>query len=125
MCAWFVPHSRFSEFHLHAGRRPDLDEIFAHGDDLAEVAAHLVVHEREPVGDPEAERGVRAVEGAFVHVDGFEESLCDKYPAFYRSWGQAGSMGIPRKRMEGDATNTWRCHSILACSTVTSVLISW
>ena len=37
---------------VHPGRLPDLDHVAADSLDLLEVAAHLVVELREPVGDP-------------------------------------------------------------------------
>jgi len=64
--------------HVHARRLPHLDQVLADGLDLMQVAAHLVVHEREPVGDPEDERA--ADRRQLVHVDGLVQPLCDVHP---------------------------------------------
>mmetsp|Transcript_45563 Transcript_45563/g.126450 ORF Transcript_45563/g.126450 Transcript_45563/m.126450 type:complete len:264 (-) Transcript_45563:291-1082(-) len=66
-------------FHVHAGGLPNLDEVLADSLDFVEVAAHLVVHQRKPIRDPELESpaGLRAL----VHVDGLEDTLRDVHAA--------------------------------------------
>mmetsp|Transcript_22161 Transcript_22161/g.53683 ORF Transcript_22161/g.53683 Transcript_22161/m.53683 type:complete len:209 (-) Transcript_22161:294-920(-) len=66
---------------IHPGGLPHLDEVPADYHDLFEVSSHLIVHEREPVGYPEAERRVSAREGASVDVHALEKSLRDVHPS--------------------------------------------
>mmetsp|Transcript_77269 Transcript_77269/g.185070 ORF Transcript_77269/g.185070 Transcript_77269/m.185070 type:complete len:228 (-) Transcript_77269:220-903(-) len=65
--------------HVHACGLPNLDEVLAHRADLLDVASHLVIHQREPVGHPEDE--LSACLGALVHAHGLVNSLGDVHPA--------------------------------------------
>lgn len=65
--------------HVHPRRRPHLDEVLPDCLDAIEVATHLVVHQGEPVSDPEDERAART--GALVDVHCLEHALRDVHPA--------------------------------------------
>mmetsp|Transcript_36225 Transcript_36225/g.67255 ORF Transcript_36225/g.67255 Transcript_36225/m.67255 type:complete len:234 (+) Transcript_36225:1655-2356(+) len=71
LCDLLAGPSEFDVGEIHAGRLPYFDEVLTDRYDFGQIAAHFVVHEGEPVGDPEAEGGVRSGGRAFVHVDGF------------------------------------------------------
>mmetsp|Transcript_79597 Transcript_79597/g.170677 ORF Transcript_79597/g.170677 Transcript_79597/m.170677 type:complete len:245 (+) Transcript_79597:1472-2206(+) len=73
-----TPH-KFNAGHVHATSLPHLDQILAHRLDLFEVAAHLVIHQSEPIGHPEDEGTARL--GAFVHIDRLEGPLGDVHAA--------------------------------------------
>mmetsp|Transcript_39639 Transcript_39639/g.119045 ORF Transcript_39639/g.119045 Transcript_39639/m.119045 type:complete len:279 (-) Transcript_39639:207-1043(-) len=65
---------------VHPCRLPHLDEVMSDNLNFGEVPSHLVIHQREPVGDPEHEGGIGAFEGAFVHVHGLKHALGDVHP---------------------------------------------
>jgi hypothetical protein len=78
-CAWRTT-PRGEHRNAHPGHpafllRAYLDQVLPDDLDLLQIAAHLVVHQREPVGDPEDERA--AGSRALVHVHRFEDPLRD------------------------------------------------
>mmetsp|Transcript_17078 Transcript_17078/g.41991 ORF Transcript_17078/g.41991 Transcript_17078/m.41991 type:complete len:351 (+) Transcript_17078:1159-2211(+) len=64
---------------VHAHRLPHLHHVLAHLLDLLQVAAHLVVHQREPVCDPELEVAARL--GELVDVEALHHPLRDVHAA--------------------------------------------
>ena len=53
--------------HIHSYRLPDLDEVLAHGLDLVQIAAHLVVQQRKPVRHPKHKHAARTRQTVHVH----------------------------------------------------------
>mmetsp|Transcript_14158 Transcript_14158/g.30893 ORF Transcript_14158/g.30893 Transcript_14158/m.30893 type:complete len:332 (+) Transcript_14158:1451-2446(+) len=60
---------------IHPGRLPNFNEVVSDRLDLVQIAAHLVVHEGEPIGHPKDKGGIGTGVGAFVHVHGLEDTL--------------------------------------------------
>lgn len=58
---------------VHPGRFPNLDHVAPDRLDLLQVASHLVVELREPVGDPDLH--LAPGPDHLVHVDGFHNAL--------------------------------------------------
>ena len=72
-----APH-KLDTCHVHAHRRPHVDEVLPHDLDALEVAAHLVVHQSKPVSHPKDERATSR--SAFVHIHRLEHALGDVHP---------------------------------------------
>jgi flagellar biosynthesis GTPase FlhF len=58
---------KLDPLHIHARRFPDLDEVLADNLDLFQVPPHLVIHQREPIGDPEDKRATSTATECVKH----------------------------------------------------------